>query len=106
MRWRVELLYIDGCPHQAALEPRLRTLTADRPGAVLELRRVTSDDEARRTRFLGSPTVRVNGRDVEPGADARTDFGLKCRLYPAGAALTGAPPDAWIAAALGDQSPR
>jgi hypothetical protein len=101
MSCRVELLYVDGCPHRAALEPRLRALTAGRSGAVLELRRVSSEADARRTRFLGSPTVRVNGRDVEPGADARTDFGLKCRLYRVGTTLTGAPPDAWIDAALG-----
>lgn len=28
-----------------------------------------------------SPTIRVNGHDMEPGADERTDFGMKCRLY-------------------------
>ncbi|HET8892570.1 MAG TPA: hypothetical protein VFM96_00535 [Gaiellaceae bacterium] len=38
-------------------------------------------------RFLGSPTVRVNGRDVEPGADEREGFAFGCRVYANGAGL-------------------
>jgi hypothetical protein len=33
-------------------------------------------EEAARSRFLGSPSLRVNGRDIEPAANDRTDFGL------------------------------
>ncbi|MCP9490456.1 MAG: hypothetical protein MSC31_11360 [Solirubrobacteraceae bacterium MAG38_C4-C5] len=68
--------------------------------ADVQLVPVTSDDEARAQRFLGSPTMRVDGSDVEPGADERTDFGLKCRLYPTPQGLSGLPLDAWILAAL------
>jgi len=37
---------------------------------------ITSPEEAAESRFLGSPSLRVNGRDIEPGADERTDFGM------------------------------
>lgn len=50
--------------------------------------------------FLGSPTVRVDGRDVEPGADVREDFGLKCRLYRTEDGLTGTPAEEWLVAAI------
>jgi hypothetical protein len=64
----VELLFFDGCPNHEAFEPRLRELVARRwPQAELRLCRVESDDDAQRLRFLGSPSVRVDGRDVEPG---------------------------------------
>jgi hypothetical protein len=53
-----------------------------------------------RLRFLGSPTVRVDGRDVEPGADLREDFGLKCRLYRTEDGLTGTPAEEWLLAAI------
>jgi hypothetical protein len=97
----VELLYFDGCPNRDALEPRLRELVRRwSPRAAIQLRRVESDEDAQRLRFLGSPSVRVNGLDVEPGADAREDYGLKCRLYRAAGAQAGAPPDDWIVAAL------
>lgn len=101
----IEILYFDGCPNHETLLPHLRDLL-DNAGIdrVIELRRVEDDDAAQRERFLGSPTVRVNGRDVEPGADTRTDFGLKCRLYQTPAGLRGSPLDEWLLGALTQQS--
>jgi hypothetical protein len=53
-----------------------------------------------RLRFLGSPTVRVDGRDVEPGADERDEFALACRVYRTQDGLRGQPDPEWITAAL------
>jgi hypothetical protein len=36
---------------------------------------VTTADVAARVRMLGSPTIQVDGVDVEPGAGERSDFG-------------------------------
>jgi hypothetical protein len=98
---KVELLYFEGCPSHDALLPRLRVLLeeAGHEGGV-ELRRVESPEAAEAERFLGSPSVRVNGRDVEPGAENRTDVGLKCRLYRTPEGLRGTPPEQWVAYAL------
>jgi hypothetical protein len=97
----IELLYFDGCPNHVALLPRLREIVADSDiPDQLELRRIGDDEAAQRDRFLGSPTVRVDGHDVEPGAKLRTDFGIKCRLYRTAAGLTGQPDEQWIRAAL------
>jgi hypothetical protein len=99
----VELFYFDGCPSHEPLAERLSELLAQVGiDERLELRRVESDADARRLHFLGSPTVRVDGRDIEPGAEARDDFGLKCRLYRTPAGLRGLPPEEWIVAALAD----
>jgi hypothetical protein len=101
----VEILYFDGCPNQETLLPHLRSLLRHTGVAdTIQLRRVEDDDAARLERFLGSPTVRVNGRDVEPGADARTDFGLKCRLYQTPTGLRGSPLDEWLLDAVAQQS--
>jgi len=64
------------------------------------LKRVESPEAADRERFLGSPTVRIDGEDVDPTASERDDFGIKCRLYrsPGGASRT--PPGPWITTAL------
>jgi alkylmercury lyase len=98
---RVEVLYFDGCPGHEALLERLRELMAgagvDEP---VELAHIASAEEARRERFLGSPTLRIDGRDVEPAAAEREDYGLKCRLYATAGGLTGAIPDELITAAL------
>jgi hypothetical protein len=97
----VELLYFDGCPSHEAFLPRLRELLAQAgAGVAVEQRRVESDAAAQRERFLGSPTLRVEGADVDPGAGDRTGYGLKCRLYPTSEGLRGAPPDEWVLSAL------
>jgi len=94
---RVELLYFEGCPNHERLLPRLNELVAGAdPGAGVELRRVESIEAAERERFLGSPTVRIDGVDVDPGAADRTDFGLKCRLYRSDEGTSGLPPERWI----------
>jgi len=107
----VEVLYFDGCPGYEALLPRLRELLREAgTDATVELRLVETPQVAEAARFLGSPSLRINGRDVEPGADTRTDFGMKCRLYHAPDGLCGTPPDGWIRDAIDraarDRSPR
>ena len=77
-----------------------RSYSAAPRSAEIRLRAIADDTAAQHERFLGSPTVRVDGRDVEPGAQERDDFGLKCRLYRTPAGLRGAPPDQWILDAL------
>lgn len=95
---KVEILYFEGCPGFADLLPRVRELVGDR--AEIELRAVESVEEAERARFLGSPTLRVDGADVEAGADERNDYGMKCRLYRTGDGHSHAPPDEWVRRAL------
>jgi len=97
----IELLYFDACPSHEAFLPRLRELLA-RAGvdAPVAERRVESDTDAQRERFLGSPTLRVDGVDVDPDARERTDYGLKCRLYRTHEGLSGAPRDEWVLSAL------
>lgn len=99
----VEILYFDGCPNHDRLLAHLpRLLEREGITARIVRRNVPDDGQAQRERFLGSPTIRINGRDVDPGAAERTDYGLKCRIYQTPAGLTGLPPDEWILAALTD----
>jgi hypothetical protein len=97
----VEMLCTTGCPHAAEYLPRLRALVAG-AGVVEPVRvRVISDpEEAWRERFLGSPTVRIDGRDVDPTAHERRDYGVSCRLYAGPAGLRGVPSDEWVLALL------
>lgn len=44
---------------------------------------------------LGRVAPRISV-DIDPGAGERTDYGLKCRLYPTDEGLAGTPPDHWV----------
>ena len=100
---KIELLYFEGCPSYEAFLPELRGFL-DQLGVSeeIELRRVESPEAAARERFLGSPTVRVEGADVEPGAERRADFGLQCRLYKIDRGQAPTPQLEWAKAALED----
>jgi hypothetical protein len=98
---RVEIFYVEGCPNHDrthALVERVAAELGIEP--EVELIEVPDADAALELRFPGSPTVRVNGRDVEPGGSERRDFVASCRVYPGEGGLAGQPDEAWIRAAL------
>jgi hypothetical protein len=99
----IEVLYFDGCPNHERLLDHLPALL-EREGITtpIALHNIQDDDQAQAERFLGSPTIRINGHDIDPGAAERTDYGLKCRIYQTPGGMTGMPPDEWILAALTD----
>ena len=78
---RVELLFWEGCPSHPKALADLRATMADAgldPGAVI-LREVSTETAAARERFVGSPTIRIDGVDVQPPGEE--PFGLTCRVY-------------------------
>ncbi len=98
---RVEILWFEGCPnHERALEVVEQVAGELGMRPAIELVEVPDVDAAARLRFLGSPTVRVEGRDVEPGAEERTEFVLACRVYRSERGVAGQPDEDWIRAAL------
>jgi hypothetical protein len=98
---QVEVLFFDGCPNVNLASSRARqAVESVEPTAEVHLVRIEGDVEAVARGFLGSPTVRVDGRDVEGAAQSRTDFGVQCRVYSVEGRLEGPPPVAWIEAPL------
>ena len=77
----IELLFWAGCPSHPEAEELLRDVLAERGlDTDIVLREVRTQDEAERLRFPGSPTIRIDGRDVdEAGASGRP--ALTCRIY-------------------------
>ena len=101
-RPRVEILYFEGCPNQEparALVERLASNLGIEP--QIELLEV-ADPDAVALRFLGSPTVRVDGVDVEPGGEERRDFALSCRIYRSERGVAGQPDERWVREALSE----
>jgi len=78
---KVELFYWDGCPSYPEAEALLAEVLRER-GVESEIvrREVRTHEEAEALRFPGSPTIRIDGRDVdEAGAESRPS--LSCRIY-------------------------
>jgi len=93
---RIEVLVFEGCPHAAqALELARRVADRLAPGASIARVEVDTSDKAAASGFLGSPSIRVDGVDVE---GKHTSHGaLCCRTYEDGA---GVPPEWLVEAAV------
>ncbi|MEP7225011.1 MAG: DUF2703 domain-containing protein [Actinomycetota bacterium] len=97
----IEILTFDGCPNrEPAIELVSRVARERGVDADVQVIDVPDAEAARRTRFLGSPTIRVDGHDIEPGADVRTDYVLSCRIFRTGSGMSGQPEERWLLDAL------
>jgi len=77
---KIEVLYVPGCPnYQPAVERIRKVLASESLRADVEGIPVGSEVDAKALGFPGSPTVRVDGTDVEP--KQTNAVGLACRLY-------------------------
>ena len=77
----VELFFWEGCPSHPKALADLREAMAELgldPTEVV-VREVLTDADAERERFIGSPTIRIDGLDIQPTADESP--GLTCRVY-------------------------
>jgi len=91
---KIEVLYFDGCPNHRATVSLLEDISK-RAHLDAEIEEIEIKDLATSAAmgFLGSPTVRVNGLDIEPDARASKEFGMMCRVYASGGRRVGVPPE-------------
>lgn len=85
----IEFLYFEGCPSWkqglANLRSALEKLHID---AELQMTLVASPEQAQEVGFYGSPSIKINGRDLE---GRQGDFSFNCRIYRDGAYAGGVP---------------
>ncbi len=92
----IQVLYFQGCPNHVPTVALVREVVSELGlKADIEEIEVTSPEEAHRRRFLGSPTVHVNGIDIDPSAASRTAYSESCRMYNG----SGVPPRAYLVTA-------
>lgn len=93
----IEVLYFDGCPNHEPTVARVREVVRKLgvDAHITEVR-VTQDDDCVALKFLGSPTVLVNGRDIDPACREGVRYGFACRTF----AGQGVPPASMIEQAI------
>lgn len=79
---RIELLYSPDCVHHVTARQLLNEVIAEENiAATIEESRVADEQDARRLDFLGSPSIRVEGMDVDDWSAQPHEYGLRCRVY-------------------------
>jgi hypothetical protein len=97
---RIEVLYFKGCPNgeQAV---RLAHRVASEEGSDIDVvETLVTEADVEVHRFLGSPSIRVDGRDVDPAANQDVGYHYGCRIYETRSGRVGLPVDEWIRSAL------
>jgi hypothetical protein len=98
---QIEILVREDCPNRGmALVVVERVVDETGIPAQIQVVEVASDEDAETHRVLGSPTVLVDGRDVDPQPSLRADFSIDDRIYRTDRGPCGWPDAEWIRDAL------
>ena len=98
---KIEFQYFDDCPTRSVARSLLTAaLRASGVNAQIDDIEVGDPETAERVRFGGSPTIRIDGTDIEPGFVDDGDYTLRCRVYSTSEGLKGVPEAGWITSAI------
>lgn len=87
---KIELLYFDGCPSwQTALENLKSVLEEEEITETVNVMEIVNDEQAQQEKFLGSPSIRIDGRDL--WFERRENYSLSCRVYATPDGVKGFP---------------
>lgn len=101
---KLELFYFGDCPSSArALENVREALRLEGLPEEVALVRVESEADAQTKRFVGSPTIRIDGLDMEGAAAEEKGYGYACRVYAANGKSAGWPSVEKIREALAER---
>jgi hypothetical protein len=97
----IQILALPGCPNRTGAIALAEQVCAELgDNAEIQVIDVADQRAAERTRSLGSPTIQVDGRDVEPGAEQCVEYTHTCRLYQGEHGVCGLPEAQWVREAL------
>jgi hypothetical protein len=94
----IEVLHFSGCPNHEPTVELVREVSREL-GLDEDIREVVVET-AEAHRLVGSPSVRVDGRDIKPAARGQSEFSLSCRMY----GQAGVPPKDLLVKALRETS--
>ncbi|HEV8340181.1 MAG TPA: thioredoxin family protein [bacterium] len=79
---RIDFLYWEECPsHEDALSRLQAALAEEGVRDEIIVTHVATEAQARALAFPGSPTIRLDGRDIQPETATDGAGRLTCRLY-------------------------
>ncbi len=98
---KVEFLYFGSCPHYRHALERLQESLEELslPDEITSIK-INNNEEAARFRFLGLPSIRINGKDIEGDDPPLNDYAVRCRRYKTESGWEGVPSKEMIKAAL------
>lgn len=89
---KIEFLYFDGCPnHERALTNLKEVLSDAGIKDDIQIINIQQPEDVTNQHFLGSPSIRINGKDLEITENESTEYSMRCRRYKNGNVMEGFP---------------
>ncbi len=91
---KIEILYFEGCPnHEPTVLLFNETVSELGIDAEINMVKVKDNDDAIDKKFVGSPSIRINGKDLEiDDENEPAQYSMQCRMYSFGKDQSGIPP--------------
>ena len=103
---KIEFLFFKDCPNwKKALKNLNLVLSEEGVNILVRKVQVKTENEANDWKFPGSPTIRVNGKDIEPNFQDPGKYALVCRTYPDGEKDGALPPEEALRTAIRNAFP-
>ncbi len=97
----IKVLTLEGCPNREPTRALVeRVLAEEGITAYVRMVEISDLNTARACRFLGSPSLQVNGADIETARDDEANYAMACRIYRTPEGASGVPSEEMIRAAL------
>ena len=79
---RIDVFHFEGCPNHRPTVELVRAVVREL-GLAVEVNEIEVGglEDAVRLGFFGSPTVQVDGEDIDPASRGRVDYSFSCRVY-------------------------
>ncbi|NOY78288.1 MAG: DUF2703 domain-containing protein [Calditrichaeota bacterium] len=79
---KIDFLYNPKCPHtEETLQNLVTALKKNGWPAGIHSVQIKDLNQAKRAHFLGSPTIRINGHDLQENASPSERYSLDCRTF-------------------------
>ena len=98
---KIELFYFRNCPsYKQTIRDLGKILKEKKINVKVEMVEIKSEQEAKKVKFIGSPTLRINGKDIDSLAGLSKHYGMRCRIYFYKGKISPSPPEEMIVKSL------
>lgn len=102
----IDIFYTNGCKGYTTAFDNLNSVL-EKAGirCRLGVHTIVNDEDAVKRKVIGSPTIRVNGKDIEKVVSGSEGYTVKCRTYKEGSKILDAPSKTMILKAIDEELP-
>jgi len=98
---KIEILHTDDCPsYKEATRLIKEILKEEKIKAEIKMILIKTDEEAKKYKFPGSPTIRIDGKSIDPNDETVKVYSKRCKVFVTEYGVGGVPPKEFLKNAI------